>query len=54
MKPIKIHMIPERWVVLVCNDPSGKPPHRQAGMDRVIASGSVDSLLIRTLAWGCV
>ena len=35
--------------VVVCTDPSGNWPHRQVNTDRVIASGSLDSVTVNTL-----
>ena len=36
--------------VLVCTDLSGKEPHRQVGMGRVMTSGSLGGVMLSTLA----
>ena len=38
--------------IIVYIDLSGKEPHRQVGMDRVIVSGPLDSIMISTLTLG--
>ena len=37
--------------LVVCIDLSGKKPHRQVGMDKVIESRSLGSKMVRILAW---
>ena len=34
----------------VCTDLSGKEPHSQVSVDRMIAAGSLGSVMVRTLA----
>ena len=36
--------------VVVCNDLSGKQPHRQVGVDRVVTLGSLSGEMVSTLA----
>ena len=36
--------------MIVCTDLASKDPHRQVGMDRVIASGILGSVMVRLLA----
>ena len=38
------------WTVVVCTNFSSKEPHRQVGLDRVVASGSLGSVMVTTLA----
>ena len=37
--------------VVVCTDRSGKDPHRQAGVDRVVISGSLGVVMVSALTW---
>ena len=38
------------YIVVVCTDLSGKEPHRQVGVGRVVASRSLSSVMVSTLA----
>ena len=38
-------------IVVVCSDLSGKELHRQAGMGRVVISGSLGGVIVKTLIW---
>ena len=40
--------------VVVCTDLSGKDPHRQVAMDRVVKSGSLHGVMVNTLAWNVI
>ena len=37
--------------VVVCTNLSGKKPHRQVDMDKVVASRSLGGVMVSTLAW---
>ena len=37
-------------IVVVCTNLSGKEPHRQAGIGKVVTSGSLGDVMVSTLA----
>ena len=37
--------------VVVCADLSSKDPHRQVGVDRMVAGGSQGGVMVSTLVW---
>ena len=37
-------------IVVVCTDPSGKEPHREVGVGRMVTSGSLCGVMVSTLA----
>ena len=39
---------------VVCTDLSGKEPHRQVDMGRVVTSGRIDGVMLSTLAWNAM
>ena len=49
-KPFKRLAIPGGISVVVCTDFSGKEPHRQVGVVRVVTSGSLGGEMVGTLA----
>ena len=40
-------------IVVVCTDLSGKKPHRQVGVGKVIATGSLGSVMVREFCSRC-
>ena len=38
------------YILIICTELSGKEPHRHAGLDRVIASGSLGHVMVCLLA----